>query len=124
MFTIGKEFRFEASHILKHHKGKCNRMHGHSYKVIVEASAHDIELRGSSRGMVLDFGDLSAVMNPLIKERFDHHHLNDTLDCYPTAENIAQYIHDKLLDNENFRADAKFAVTVWETAKCWARYEN
>jgi 6-pyruvoyltetrahydropterin/6-carboxytetrahydropterin synthase len=32
---IRKRFRFESSHVLPHHTGKCARLHGHSYRLEV-----------------------------------------------------------------------------------------
>ena len=32
MWTITKEFTFDASHRLPHHGGKCRNLHGHTYR--------------------------------------------------------------------------------------------
>jgi 6-pyruvoyltetrahydropterin/6-carboxytetrahydropterin synthase len=30
---IAKEFTFDSAHFLKDYHGKCERMHGHTYKI-------------------------------------------------------------------------------------------
>lgn len=67
---LTKTFRFEASHRLPFHQGKCARLHGHSW-------ALDVTVEGPvdpSTGMVLDFYEITKVIGPIIEE-LDHHHL-------------------------------------------------
>ena len=67
---LTKTFRFEASHVLPKHKGKCSRLHGHSWvlHVSVEGSIDP------ETGFVMDFAEISEAVKPLI-ERLDHRHL-------------------------------------------------
>lgn len=65
-----KEFSFEASHILPNHPGKCSNLHGHSWVL-------SVSIRGPldpSTGMVADFADLKAAVQPVVDE-LDHAHL-------------------------------------------------
>jgi 6-pyruvoyltetrahydropterin/6-carboxytetrahydropterin synthase len=67
---ICKEFKFEASHVLPHHKGKCSNLHGHSWKLTVY-------IRGpvdEETGMVVDYGDIKSSIQPIIDD-LDHAHL-------------------------------------------------
>jgi len=94
MYRIEKSFRFEASHILPHHDGKCSRLHGHSWvgKVIIERE--DLEEKGPQQGMVMDFGEISRALAFFVEKYLDHHHLNDTLKLEsPTSEMIAAWLH-------------------------------
>lgn len=84
---LRREYRFEASHVLPRHPGRCSRLHGHSYRLIVTLSG-PIE---PQQGMVLDFEDLDAIVRDEVLERLDHRHLNDLLEN-PTAEWIAVWI--------------------------------
>jgi 6-pyruvoyltetrahydropterin/6-carboxytetrahydropterin synthase len=95
---ISKEYTFEASHQLQGHKGKCARLHGHSYVVTVFFSGDIRQIEGKSDdGFVIDFGDISAVMKPLITKYLDHHNLNETLNIpRTTAELIACWIFGAL----------------------------
>lgn len=84
---LRREYRFEASHILPRHPGRCQRLHGHSYRFVVEIEGPiDPE-----QGMVLDFGELDQLVARLVLRRVDHCHLNDLLEN-PTAEWITVWI--------------------------------
>ena len=89
-----KEFRFEAAHRLPNvaEGHKCARLHGHSYQVTVhvEGTIDD------ERGWVIDFGDISAVVQPVIAE-IDHRYLNEILGLEnPTSEVLARWIWYRL----------------------------
>jgi 6-pyruvoyltetrahydropterin/6-carboxytetrahydropterin synthase len=93
-FKLSKSFSFEASHQLIHHDGKCARLHGHSWKgeLIVEGST--LVADGAKENMLIDYGDLSAVIKPIVEKYLDHHHLNNTLQTeMPTSEFIAKWIY-------------------------------
>lgn len=117
-WTLSKEFRFEASHQLPHHDGKCRRLHGHSWRGMATVCGTKLEEAGSKQGMVVDYGDLSALLKPLVEEYLDHHHLNDSLGLEsPTSEAIAQWVHAKLRP----RCPGLVSITVEET--CTSRCE-
>ena len=108
---LTKTYRFEASHILPKHPGKCSRLHGHSWilHVSVEGPINP------ETGFVMDFGDISKVVEPLV-ERLDHRHLGTwemfgefdlggdpygewgylPRDLYPTSENLLWWIAGQL----------------------------
>lgn len=120
MFTITKEFRFEASHILTGHDGKCARLHGHSWRgrVIVQKGA--LIASGPKEGMVMDFGDITRALKPLIEERLDHWHLNVTLEMErPTSERVAHWLFQQLRPS----LPGLLAVEIDETCTSSARYE-
>lgn len=117
MFTITKEFKFEASHVLigmtKNHP--CGRLHGHSYVVIVEFQSPKLD----EKGFVKDYGDLRPIREYLDKH-YDHRHLNDVLQMNPTAEIIANVLY------ERFKPDFPQlkSITVKETKSTTAKYEK
>lgn len=97
MWRLEKEFRFEASHRLPHHDGKCQRLHGHSWIAKLICESDRLQETGPKQGMVLDFGDLSAAMKPLLESSLDHWHLNETTQLEsPTSEALAKWIYDRL----------------------------
>jgi len=87
---VGREFSFDASHFLPDYKGKCERVHGHTYrlKVVVEGEPNE-------NGMVMDFSELKGAVNDAVMERLDHSNLNEIFEN-PTAENIAEWIFKEL----------------------------
>ncbi len=117
--SITKIFYFEAAHKLPNHDGKCANLHGHSYKFEVTISGEIIKT-GSKEGMVLDFADLSKIVNTEILEKWDHQYLNDILPFTTTAELLATEIF-KILKNANMSVTK---VRLWETAKAYATVEE
>jgi 6-pyruvoyltetrahydropterin/6-carboxytetrahydropterin synthase len=114
---ISKKFDLEASHVLPNHAGPCGRLHGHSWSVEVSVSG---EINKTTH-MVLDYADISKVVNPLIA-MLDHQHLNSFI-VYPTAENIAVWFGRRLLLSpglENFFIE----VTISETKKTLATWNS
>ena len=81
--SVTRTFHFEAAHELPWHAGKCQRLHGHSYRL-------EVTVTGPVRedGMVLDFAELKDVVQREVLDRFDHRYLNDLFEN-PTAEVVA-----------------------------------
>jgi len=68
---ITKHFTFEASHILPKHKGKCSRLHGHSWKLAVCVDGPV----NKETGFVLDYGILGEIVKTHVIDHLDHSHL-------------------------------------------------
>lgn len=97
MYTLEKKFAFEASHQLPLHNGKCRRLHGHSWHGAVILHSDSLVQSGPKTGMVMDFYDVGQVVNLLLEQYLDHHHLNNTTQLEnPTSEELARWIYDKL----------------------------
>ena len=92
---LKKIFKFEAAHFLPHvpEGHKCRRMHGHSF-------AFEVEIRGemdNQKGWVLDYGDITDVVGPLVKRHLDHYLLNDVEELEnPTSENLCIWLWKKI----------------------------
>lgn len=117
-YEISKTFSFDAAHFLPRvpEGHKCKRMHGHTYLVTVSLKRDELE----DAGWVLDYGELSRLVKPLI-ERLDHTTLNEIEGLEnPTAEQIAHWLYDRLLGNVPFLD----AVEVKETPATAARYRR
>lgn len=120
MWLIYKEFRFEAAHSLPHHEGKCRRLHGHSWIGRVYIEGDRLQSQGSEQGMVMDFGKVSAYLNPLLEDYLDHHYLNETLAMEnPTSEAIAAWVYQKL---SSLGLPGLHSVEIRETCTSGARY--
>ena len=92
--TLGRRFRFDASHFLPHHEGKCRELHGHGYEL-------EVRCRGPvdpHSGMLIDFADLKKQVRERVLDHLDHKHLNDVIPN-PTAEELAVWIYDALRDD-------------------------
>lgn len=108
---IWREFRFEAAHRLPRlpAEHKCSRLHGHSFRVRVEA---DLPVDPTT-GWTMDFGDLDRTCKPVF-ERLDHYYLNDIEGLEnPTSENLAVWIWERLTPS----LPSLSAVTVQETCR-------
>ena len=104
-----RDFKFDAAHNLIHYHGKCERLHGHTYRLRVT-----LEGTPDSEGMICDFADLKRTVNDLVISKLDHSYINDILP-QPTAEYISMWIFralDAPLKRENCRLHS---VRVWET---------
>ncbi len=107
---LKKEFTFDAAHRLERYRGKCEALHGHTYRLAVTLKGHR-----DDDDMVFDFTELKKVVTAKVLDRLDHAYLNDVMD-QPTAENIALWIWDEL-DGEVNRPNCNLhTVQVWETA--------
>ncbi len=73
IIRITKQFTFETGHALYGYDGKCKNVHGHSYKLSVTVIGSPIEDTSHVKlGMVIDFGDLKAIVKEEIVDPFDH----------------------------------------------------
>ena len=73
MIRVTKIFTFETAHVLYGYDGKCKNIHGHSYKLFVTIKGKPIDdINNEKNGMVLDFGDLKAIVKEEIVDEWDH----------------------------------------------------
>ncbi len=118
MYTVRIEGGFAAAHFLTRYHGKCERLHGHNYKVFVTASGRELD----EGGMLLDFGILKDALRTVTGE-LDHSSLNDHpafSDGCPSAERIARFVYDRM---HGLLPDAAFTlVEVFETDRNRATY--
>ena len=85
-----KEFIFDAAHNLVRYHGKCEALHGHTYRLAVV-----LEGVLDKEWMILDFCELSSMVKEHVVSRLDHSYINDIIH-QPTAENIARWVWDRL----------------------------
>lgn len=106
MLIIKKKFTFEAAHRLPNHDGPCQRLHGHSWVMWVSVGSEfhmetSLKRHGPKAGMLMDFGDLKSIVNPIVDGFLDHYHLNETTGLEnPTSENLCLWINQKLTDQK------------------------
>lgn len=118
MYSVRIESGFAAAHRLTHYNGKCERLHGHNYKVRIWARGETL----GSGGMLVDFGKLKSVLAGVLAV-MDHSDLNDIPEFLgdPSAERIATYIFARMKEVEPGLPIS--AVEVFESDSSMARYE-
>jgi len=117
MYSVKVEANFSSAHNLRGYKGKCERLHGHNWKVELVAAKRRLD----KIGMVLDFRFIKDKLNAVL-EKLDHEYLNNLpyfKKVNPTSENIAKYIFDQLKPGV---PEIK-SVTVWESDSSSATYD-
>lgn len=65
---ITKEITFDSAHMLSNYNGKCNNLHGHTYKLQIEVEG-DVNTKTC---MLIDFNELKEIINRNIMRMFDH----------------------------------------------------
>ena len=113
---IGKEFVFDAAHNLPNYHGKCERLHGHTYRLQVTVEAPvDPET-----GIACDFCEIGDVVKAEVIEVLDHTYLNETIPT-STAENVAIWIWGRVA--EKLKAEL-VEIKLWETPTSWVVYRG
>ena len=91
---LRKEFSFDAAHNLVEYHGKCERLHGHTYKIAVT-------LKGTPdrEGMILDFCELSSLVKEKVIEKNSESIKNTTSKTSATVKenikNVAKQMSEK-----------------------------
>lgn len=121
MFEIYRECTFSASHQLRNYNGKCERLHGHNWRIRVHVAGEKLD----KSGMLLDFHELDSIMKEAI-DAFDHRHLNEVepfLIDSPSSELLARVVFTEV--ERRLPQDRQLRVTccdVWENDASRARY--
>jgi 6-pyruvoyltetrahydropterin/6-carboxytetrahydropterin synthase len=102
--------RFSAAHYLKGYKGKCEKVHGHTFQVEVEIRVGELD----AAGIGVDFTEVKKKLAAVLP---DHTLLNETYPFNPSAENLARHLYGELKKSYSVRA-----VTVWESEDASATY--
>ena len=123
MYMARVEADFAAAHFLRHYRGKCEKLHGHNYRV-------RLWVRGTSLdegGMLVDFSLLRKALKEAVGP-LDHSNLND-MEIFqndPSAERIARFVFERVkekLPELGVKSSLIHAVDVFETSGSMARYK-
>lgn len=114
-FLVTKEFVFDSAHFLPYYKGKCENLHGHTYKMHVTVQAKKDEYNG----MAFDFVRLKSTVKKHIVDLWDHQLINDHIEN-PSAENMAQFAWE-VLEKENIPL---YEIKIWETPTSFVSYRG
>nr|VFK40603.1 MAG: 6-pyruvoyltetrahydropterin/6-carboxytetrahydropterin synthase [Candidatus Kentron sp. SD]VFK45677.1 MAG: 6-pyruvoyltetrahydropterin/6-carboxytetrahydropterin synthase [Candidatus Kentron sp. SD]VFK79068.1 MAG: 6-pyruvoyltetrahydropterin/6-carboxytetrahydropterin synthase [Candidatus Kentron sp. SD] len=113
---------FSAAHSLRDYPTDCRRMHGHNWKVEVEATATSLD----EFGMGIDFQVIKEAAQSMMRQ-LDHRYLNEIPPfdkMNPTAENIARHLFQGISRTLNNKQVQISAVTLWETDRACVRYQE
>ncbi|VAW52001.1 6-carboxy-5,6,7,8-tetrahydropterin synthase [hydrothermal vent metagenome] len=113
---------FASAHTLRDYPGACSRMHGHNWKVELEAVATQLD----DIGMGVDFKVMKKAARDVGGE-LDHQYLNELepfKEINPTAENIAAYMYKEISARINSNTIKVTALTLWETERACVRYSE
>jgi 6-pyruvoyltetrahydropterin/6-carboxytetrahydropterin synthase len=131
MFRVTQEIEFCYGHRLLNYSGKCRHLHGHNARAVIVMEGEALD----SRGMLVDFSEIKQSLRSWIDAELDHRMIlneNDpvlpllrdlnepvySLPGNPTAENIAQLIHDQA----HSRGFPVVEVSLWETPHSFATF--
>ncbi len=129
LHKLYKEVYFESAHRLLHYEGKCNRIHGHQFRV-------EVWLEGEvdpTTQILVDYNVLKQIIN-----RFDHQIILNHEDPMvpvlstfqrvitttgdPTSELLARLIADEINTEcgQEKRSIAVTKIRVWESTSSYA----
>ncbi|HOW52594.1 MAG TPA: 6-carboxytetrahydropterin synthase QueD [bacterium] len=123
-FLVYRESTFSAAHHLRNYRGKCEKVHGHNWRVRLYVSRSELD----PNGFVIDFKDLDAILLRVL-DRLDHHDINEVApftEENPTAEHIARHLFTEA-ERELAGRDPACSVErvmVWESEKSCAIVER
>ena len=136
----------DTGHRVPNHKSKCRHMHGHRYRWEVELEGDVVTQEGvSEEGMLMDFSDVSTILNQYVHDVVDHafivyegdtealtalsqmgdEHRTLIVPFIPTAENLAKWAFEQVEPRISsfFGNSLKLhAFHVRETPKSWASW--
>ena len=120
MYELSIETGFASAHQLRGYKGKCEKLHGHNWKVQISVIAE----RLNEIDLAIDFHELKKIANEVISP-LDHAFLNDIFpftEKNPSSENVAKWIYESMKKKINDDTIRVSAVTVWESDTASASY--
>lgn len=112
IFRVTKEFTFDAAHYLKEYHGKCENLHGHTYRMSVT-----IEGSIQQNGLVMDFAELKQIVTEKVISKLDHANINDYLE-QSSVENLSVWVWEQLQPV----LPSLVEIRIWETATSFVSY--
>lgn len=117
MYTVSVRRHFDAAHALRGYQGKCERLHGHRFEVVVSVQRAQLD----EVGLSLDYGTIKQELDAVLVA-LDHTNLNELAPfttSNPSSEHIAAYIYDRL----SARLGGSLSqVQVFESPDAWVTY--
>ncbi|MCK5004063.1 MAG: 6-carboxytetrahydropterin synthase [Candidatus Aminicenantes bacterium] len=102
--------KFSSAHYLENYKGKCEKMHGHTFVVEVIFNVDKLD----KSGIAIDFTILKSYLKSILP---DHKVLNEVYDFSPSAENLSEHFFNIISKDY-----AVSEVIVWESENAASSY--
>lgn len=137
--TAHRYHDFSTGHRVYNHESKCAHLHGHNYRIHFYCEAPSLD----SVGRVIDFSDIKTYLCEWLEDNWDHKFLiwekdpwaiplketdpegTVVVDFNPTAENMGQYLLDKIGPQQLANSPVTLIkVVIEETRKCSATVEK
>ena len=144
--SIRRWVETDTGHRVPNHKSKCKHIHGHRYRWEAELEGDVVTEKGvSDEGMLMDFSDLSRILEENIHDVIDHAfvvfegdeearaalsmmgeaHKTLVVPFVPTAENLARWAFEQIDPHikSSYGNSLRWrAFHVRETPKSWASW--
>lgn len=115
--SVGKIFTFHAAHHDEEATDKCGSLHGHTYKLEIEA--HGVLNQGER--MLVHGDEMKALYRDKIEPLVDHQNLNATCPYNPTMELVLMWLADIAAAHfKEVRGVTAVWVRLWETPTMYA----
>jgi len=122
MYTVKVQSHFSAAHNLRGYRGRCEKLHGHNWKVEAELTS----CRLNNLSMVRDFKEIKKKLEKVLAG-LDHAYLNK-LSYFkkdnPTSEKLAEFIYYELKKLLKGKGHSLKKVSVWETETSQASFDE
>lgn len=120
-YRLSVSTTFSAAHNLINYKGKCERLHGHNWRVRVTVGSDVL----NDQGIVIDFAEMKHLLDEVVSP-LDHRYLNELPEfegrnttSEAIAEHLAKEIEKRLPEPLNL-----CEVTVWESESSSVTYRR
>lgn len=113
MYQLFVEEHIDAAHYLPDYHGKCERLHGHRFKIVMRVAGS----RVGQDGMVYDFAEMKRQLRDEVT-RLDHCCLNELEEFTsnpPSSENIARWLYERIAPRICGEGTRLSAIEVWES---------
>lgn len=120
MYEVTVEQEFDAAHYLRGHGGKCEKLHGHRFRVVASVTAQHTD----DVGMAYDFTKLKKQLADIVG-RLDHTCLNEVPPfdgLNPSSEHLATVIFQELETALRGSRAKVSRVQVWESPQTYVTY--
>ena len=122
MYELRIVTQMAAAHQLREFSGKCEKLHGHNWKIEIYVTGGEL----GPNGILIDFKLIKEAAHRVV-QKLDHTFLNELKpfqDKNPSSENIAHFVFNSLsqeLDNDQVKVSK---VTAWESDTACATYTH